>query len=422
MSVTGSVIMPPLCKVAVAIAPLPLCCCYCSSCSTASSLPRASAASGGFEIPDAVGFSSIGFRKPSAAAAFVVPGGSSPCAAVNVRARVPVECGTSTAGGNRLLVVRGVGKGRGLLDVRTDQGTRRRRIISSELVGMEDGGCRGEGRAFGDGDSCVGGGGNSDLGETKRNAHVNGLGVFSMEGYELTPPVIVEENSDSTLAESPVLNRLKKGFIRFKEEKFLKESELFSRLADGQKPKVMVIGCCDSRVDPTMLMELEPGEVFTLRNVANLVPPWEKEGTYHGTSAALEFAVMGLQVEHIIVLGHRHCGGIRALMTRSDFSSDFIGSWMKIGMSAREHTLKVMDGRSITDQCCFCEQESINVSLANLLTFSWIEDRVKQGKLGLHGWYYDFVDGSMISWEVKRQQYRPATHLSPAPMSTTGYH
>jgi carbonic anhydrase len=80
---------------------------------------------------------------------------------------------------------------------------------------------------------------------------------------------------------------------------FSKESELFSRLANGQQPKVMVIGCCDSRVDPTMLMELGPGEVFTLRNVANLVPPWEKEGTYHGTSAALEFAVMGLQVSHV---------------------------------------------------------------------------------------------------------------------------
>ncbi len=222
MSVTGFVIMPPLCKVAGAVAPLPLCCCCCcSSCSPASSLPRASAASGALEIPDAVGFSSIGFRKPAAVAAFVLPGGSSLCAAVNVRARVPVECGRSKAGGNRLVVLRGVGEGRGLLDVRTDQGTRRRRIISSELVGMEDGGCRGEGRAFGDGDSCVGGGGNSDTGETKRNAHVNGLGAFSMEGYELTPPVMVEENSESTLAESPVLNRLKKGFIRFKEEKFL---------------------------------------------------------------------------------------------------------------------------------------------------------------------------------------------------------
>ncbi len=216
-----SVIMPPLCKVAAAIAPLPLCCCCCSSSSPASSLPRASAASGASEIPDAVGFSSIGFLKPAAAAAFVLPGGSSLCVPVNVRARVPVECGRSTARGNSLVVVRGVGEGRGLLDVRTDQGTRRRRIISSELVGMEDGGCRGEGRAFGDGDSCVGGGGNSDPGETKRDAHVNGLGAFSMEGYELTPPVIVEENSESTLAESPVLNRLKKGFIRFKEEKFL---------------------------------------------------------------------------------------------------------------------------------------------------------------------------------------------------------
>ncbi len=212
--------MPPLCKVAVAIAPLPLCCS--SSCSPASSLPRASAASGAFEIPDAFGFSSIGFRKPAAAAAVVLLGGLSLCAAVNVGARVHVECGRSTAGGNRLVAVRGVGEGRGLLDVRTDQGTRRRRIISSELVGMEDGGCRGEGRAFGDGDSCGGGGGgNSDPGETKRNAHVNGLGAFSMDGYELTPPVIVEEDTESTPAESAVLNRLKKGFIRFKEEKFL---------------------------------------------------------------------------------------------------------------------------------------------------------------------------------------------------------
>jgi len=259
----------------------------------------------------------------------------------------------------------------------------------------------------------------------ERNAHDDvavqeGLGAFSKEGYELTPALIVEEDRESTHTDSPVLNRLKEGFVRFKEEKFLKESELFSRLANGQQPKVMVIGCCDSRVDPTMLMELEPGEVFTLRNVANLVPPWEKEGTYHGTSAALEFAVMGLQVEHIIVLGHRHCGGIRALMTRSDFNSDFIGSWMKIGMSARERTLKLMAGKPITDQCRFCEQESINASLANLLTFSWIEDRVKQGKLRLHGWYYDFVDGSMISWEVKRQQYGSPTHSSPPLMSTTG--
>ncbi len=214
--------MPPLCQVAAAITPLPLCCCCCccSSCSPASSFPRASAPSRAFEIPDAVGFSSIGFRNPAAAAG-VLPGGSTLCAAVNVRARVPVERGRSTAGGNRLVAVRGVGEGLGLLDVRTDQGTRRRRIISSELVSMEDGGCRGEGSAFGDGDSCGGGGGNSDTGETKRNAHVNGLGAFSMEGYELTPPVIVEENSESTLAESPVLNRLKKGFIRFKEEKFL---------------------------------------------------------------------------------------------------------------------------------------------------------------------------------------------------------
>ncbi|CAM6062328.1 unnamed protein product [Sphagnum tenellum] len=341
--------------------------------------------------------------------------------------RVSVKC--ESVGSSRALAVCGLGKsnlrewregsggggGGGGGGRRRPRGQRRR----SGLFGMEDGGgvvvrCDG-----------ISGGERGEM-MAERNAHhdvavLEGLGAFSKEGYELTPALIVEEDRESTHTDSPVLNRLKEGFVRFKEEKFLKESELFSRLANGQQPKVMVIGCCDSRVDPTMLMELEPGEVFTLRNVANLVPPWEKEGTYHGTSAALEFAVMGLQVEHIIVLGHRHCGGIRALMTRSDFNSDFIGSWMKIGMSARERTLKLMAGKPITDQCRFCEQESINTSLANLLTFSWIEDRVKQGKLRLHGWYYDFVDGSMISWEVKRQQFGSPTHSSPPLMSTTGF-
>ncbi|BFI22769.1 carbonic anhydrase [Marchantia polymorpha subsp. ruderalis] len=224
-------------------------------------------------------------------------------------------------------------------------------------------------------------------------------------GYDVSEPTKVAADNIEETSESSVLQRLKQGFVKFKEERFLKESELFTQLAGGQSPKVMVIACADSRVCPTMLMGLNPGEVFTVRNVANLVPPCEKElGNNHGTSAALEFAVNYLLVEHIIVIGHRNCGGIKALMSRKpeEFESDFIGSWMTCGIPAREHTLVNMAGKTFSDQCKYCEQEAVNVSLANLLTFPWIKEKFEAGKLGIHGWYYDFVEGELTSWEVQR--------------------
>lgn len=231
------------------------------------------------------------------------------------------------------------------------------------------------------------------------------FGASLTDSYDISEPRKVNPDSLSEWAGADVLHRLKQGFVKFKEERFLKESDLFSQLAEGQQPKVMVIACADSRVCPTMLMGLNPGEVFSVRNVANLVPPCEKdEGKFHGTSAALEFAVKGLKVEHIIVIGHRNCGGIKALMSRKsdEIESDFIGSWISCAIPAKNHTLIQMEGRSFTDQCQYCEQEAINVSLANLLTFPWIKESFISGKLGLHGWYYDFVEGELTSWEVKQ--------------------
>ncbi|KAG6550354.1 hypothetical protein Mapa_008317 [Marchantia paleacea] len=236
-------------------------------------------------------------------------------------------------------------------------------------------------------------------------ASLPNFGASLSDGYDVTEPTKVAASNIDQSSDSSVLQRLKQGFVKFKEERFLKESELFTQLAGGQQPKVMVIACADSRVCPTMLMGLNPGEVFTVRNVANLVPPCEKErGNNHGTSAALEFAVNHLKVEHIIVIGHRNCGGIKALMSRKpeEFESDFIGSWMTCGLPAREHTLVNMAGKSFGDQCKYCEQEAINVSLANLLTFPWIKEKFEAGTLGVHGWYYDFVEGELTSWEVQR--------------------
>jgi carbonic anhydrase len=163
----------------------------------------------------------------------------------------------------------------------------------------------------------------------------------------------------------------------------------------------MIIGCSDSRVDPAILTNCAPGDIFTVRNVANLVPPCEHDGTLHGVSAALEFAVCHLGVEHIIVLGHSQCGGINALMTGScDCSHDsFISRWMSIATPAREKVLAELPGKDMNLQQRAAEQASILLSLENLHTFPWIDQRVEQGVLSLHGWYFDLGSGDLLEYK-----------------------
>ena len=126
--------------------------------------------------------------------------------------------------------------------------------------------------------------------------------------------------------------QLESGYRAFLGDRFVRERQRFRDVADRQRPEVMVIGCCDSRVSPEVIFDTSPGEIFVVRNVANLVPPYETGGEYHGTSAALEFAVQALKVKHIVVLGHARCGGIRAFAgDRAPLSSgDFIGKWMSL--------------------------------------------------------------------------------------------
>ncbi|GBG58978.1 hypothetical protein CBR_g24327 [Chara braunii] len=222
----------------------------------------------------------------------------------------------------------------------------------------------------------------------------------------VTESEVIDGSEEVVNADQDVISRLKQGFVRFKRQKFVKEKEMFDRLAQGQEPKVMVIACADSRVCPTLLMGLEPGEVFAVRNVANLIPPWEAEGVYHGTSAALEFAVTGLQVSHVIVFGHSSCGGIRALLSRDPAkapTTDYIDHWVQIGKPAFEKTKREVGDRPFDEQCSFCEKEAIKVSLHNLLTFPWVSERFRTGKLRLHGMYYDFVKGTLTSCEVDRE-------------------
>ena len=189
------------------------------------------------------------------------------------------------------------------------------------------------------------------------------------------------------------MERLIEGYRRFRETYWSQNKDVFEALAAGQSPRAMVITCADSRVDPQMIFDAKPGEIFCVRNVANLVPPYAPDSDHHGTSAALEFAVRSLKVEHIIVLGHARCGGIRALLEGGE-QGDFIGRWMEIAAVARERALTAAATASETVQH-LCEHESIRITLDNIMTFPWVAERVHAGQLQLHGWHFDFERGEL---------------------------
>jgi carbonic anhydrase len=197
------------------------------------------------------------------------------------------------------------------------------------------------------------------------------------------------------------------GFQRFRERSFANDNVQFHNLVQfGQTPSTLVVGCCDARVDPALILDCAPGDLFVIRNVANLVPPAENQGHYHGTSAALEFGVRNLAVQHIIVLGHAQCGGIHALLEGGVAKDDtFIAAWMRIAEAAREKIERELAGASSEARHRACEQQAILVSLNNLMTFSWIRERVEQGRLALHGWYFDIERGELLGYNATTCQF-----------------
>jgi carbonic anhydrase len=201
--------------------------------------------------------------------------------------------------------------------------------------------------------------------------------------------------------------QLIEGFQRFRERHFAKDGVQFHDLVQfGQTPKALVVACCDSRVDPALVLDCAPGDLFVIRNVANLVPPAENQGHYHGTSAALEFGVRNLAVQHIIVLGHAQCGGIHALLEGGVAKDNsFIAEWMRIADAAREQIEQELAGASSEVRHRACEQQAILVSLNNLTTFPWIRERVEQGRLALHGWYFDIARGELLGYNVTTRRF-----------------
>ena len=194
------------------------------------------------------------------------------------------------------------------------------------------------------------------------------------------------------------------GFKAFHRTYYDEHPDLFDSLVGkGQSPKVMLIGCSDARVTPTSLYGSEPGDIFVVRNIANLVPPAEQDGHLHGTSAAVEFAVSQLEVEHIIINGHSHCGGIKALLHGTD--GKYVGPWVDIAKDARSDVLREYADASPEEQARALEKASILISLENLLTFDSVRRRVVRGELQLHVWYFDMEEGTLLSYRAEKHQF-----------------
>ncbi|CAN1320909.1 Carbonic anhydrase, chloroplastic [Linum perenne] len=212
------------------------------------------------------------------------------------------------------------------------------------------------------------------------------------------------ETADGSCKDFDPVQRLKSGFHTFKTEKYEKNPDLYEPLKKGQWPKFMIFACSDSRVCPSHILDFKPGEAFVVRNIANMVPPYDHT-EYSGVGAAVEYAVLHLKVEHIVVIGHSRCGGIKGLMSILDDSS-----------TARKKNIHLITVHLNDDVSCsgFIEpwvkicstassKEAVNVSLGNLLTYPFVREAVVNKKLELKGAHYDFVDGCFQLWNLDFQ-------------------
>jgi carbonic anhydrase len=197
------------------------------------------------------------------------------------------------------------------------------------------------------------------------------------------------------------MHELLEGYRRFRAEAWPAERDRYEALSRyGQRPQTMVVGCSDSRVDPRSIFGAAPGELFEVRNVAGLVPPYRPDAAYHGTSAALEYAVRVLEVARIVVLGHSQCGGVRAMVEGApEQARDFVGPWMQIAERARRVLAAQGDAGDLLERG---EVEVVRLSLANLKTFPWIAAAVAAGRLQLAGFRFDIGTGLLARVEGNR--------------------
>jgi carbonic anhydrase len=191
-----------------------------------------------------------------------------------------------------------------------------------------------------------------------------------------------------------------KGYEQFKQthQEGSQEKAALVQLAEkGQHPLALVIACCDSRVDPSILLQCEAGEIFVIRNVANLVPPFEKDEGHHGVSAAIEFGLCYLNIPHLIILGHSRCGGIEAFLHQERLhQDDFLSRWLSLIESTETKKAPTVEA---------CAKASLLHSYHNALSFPWITSRIQEGKLQLHLWFYDLDKTLIEAYDVDRQSF-----------------
>jgi len=195
----------------------------------------------------------------------------------------------------------------------------------------------------------------------------------------------------------PFPQRLIEGYRAFHDGRLAREQDRYRELAEiGQSPEVMVIGCSDSRVSPEVIFDARPGELFVVRNVANIVPPYQPDGQAHGVSAALEFGVAALKVKHVVVLGHARCGGVKAFAEDAEPLSpgDFIGKWMRL-MAPAADKVGPRGALPWPDYVTRLEQANVVNSLDNLLTFPRLRQGVERGPLAIHGAYFGVASGEL---------------------------
>lgn len=194
------------------------------------------------------------------------------------------------------------------------------------------------------------------------------------------------------------LEKLIHGYQQFQLKYAQGNPSIIAQLADsGQKPEVMVVACSDSRVDPAILFQCDPGDLFVVRNIANIIPPFENDEFHHGTSAALEFGICYLNIKHLVILGHAQCGGIQAKLKQVPLpQNDFIGNWIK-----QLSTCVKTYGQNVDTYA----KQSLVQSYQNCLTFPWIQSRVEAQQLQIHPWFFDMKQGEILQYDFSQQAY-----------------
>lgn len=211
------------------------------------------------------------------------------------------------------------------------------------------------------------------------------------------------------------IHELIAGYENFRDKKFKKYQNRFIDLVEeGQRPKVLFVACSDSRVDPALITNSNPGELFVVRNIGNLIPPFSPDNDFHGTAAAIEYAVSVLNVTDIIVCGHSNCGAIEGVYREiNEPALVHVKKWLELGREARDYVEnRIKDGESVAKKLSMTERISVVFQLSNLLTYPEVVRKVDLGELSLRGWYYKIKTGELEYYDDVSMSFKPMQSLS----------